>query len=373
MTDSHLIISCYMNAEYADETYWFLRNKKGDNISKKLFTAKKFQLPMTMMTLKEAIFAYLDVELVDDLNLTPEFKDYMLLKVGSVSVNRAKIGAKAAINKFKCKPIPDDAVFENGGLALDIILMPIATKSSSTKKRGGTSTTPLSVIKSVTQTFIAEQTAYCKLGSPIALCFDKLQFTGTSLERQKAIGSLVMLHCSNTDLLADYDIVAAGENVKGNLVIERIKDRITNLDINCHFPANCVFKRVNANLQAWRRAAAALPLAAEDEEEDHQSAPTKKRRRIAEKKPCECSAPNNGKDLFRITFISLMYDEDNFATGFDKFCGRCGGTLEEPLLRCCGKDVKTTFCTQCGMKPTPAIQSFLEELIDENNEIIEVI
>ena len=26
-----------MNAEYADETYWFLRNKKGDNISKKLF------------------------------------------------------------------------------------------------------------------------------------------------------------------------------------------------------------------------------------------------------------------------------------------------------------------------------------------------
>ncbi len=195
MTDSHLIISCYMNAEYADETYWFLRNKKGDNISKKLFTGKKFQLPMTMMTLKEAIFAYLDVELVEDLNLTPEFefKDYMLLKVGSVSVNRAKIGAKAAINKFKCKPIPDDAVFENWGLALDILLMPIATKSSSTKKRGGTSTTPLSAIKSMTQTFvIAEQTAYCKLGSPISLCFDKLQFTGTSLERQK-VGNASLL------------------------------------------------------------------------------------------------------------------------------------------------------------------------------------
>ncbi len=31
-------ISCYKNAEYADETYWFLRNKKGDNISEKLFT-----------------------------------------------------------------------------------------------------------------------------------------------------------------------------------------------------------------------------------------------------------------------------------------------------------------------------------------------
>ena len=30
-----------MNAEYADETYWFLRNKKGDNISKKLFTEKR--------------------------------------------------------------------------------------------------------------------------------------------------------------------------------------------------------------------------------------------------------------------------------------------------------------------------------------------
>jgi hypothetical protein len=75
--------------------------------------------------------------------LTPEFKDFMLL--------------------LKGKPIPDDAVFENGGLALEIILMPIVTKNSSTKKRGGTSTTPLSVIKSVTQTFIAEQTAYCKL------------------------------------------------------------------------------------------------------------------------------------------------------------------------------------------------------------------
>ena len=48
-----------MNAEYANETYWFLRDKKGDNISKKLFTEKKFQLPMTVIALKEAMFAYL--------------------------------------------------------------------------------------------------------------------------------------------------------------------------------------------------------------------------------------------------------------------------------------------------------------------------
>jgi hypothetical protein len=53
MADSQLKISCYMNAEYADETYWFLRDKKGDNFSKKLFIEKKFQLP------KEAMFAYL--------------------------------------------------------------------------------------------------------------------------------------------------------------------------------------------------------------------------------------------------------------------------------------------------------------------------
>ena len=100
-----------MNAEYADETYWFLRNKKGDNISKKLFTEKKFPLPMTILALKEAIFAYLDVEFIEELNLTPEFKDYMLLKVGSVVsvINRAKIGAKAAINKINCKPIPKNA------------------------------------------------------------------------------------------------------------------------------------------------------------------------------------------------------------------------------------------------------------------------
>ncbi len=31
-----------MNAEYADETFCFLRNKKGDNISKKFFIEKKF-------------------------------------------------------------------------------------------------------------------------------------------------------------------------------------------------------------------------------------------------------------------------------------------------------------------------------------------
>ena len=48
-----------MNAEYADETFCFLRNKKGDNISKKLFIEKKFQLPMTVIALKEAMFAYL--------------------------------------------------------------------------------------------------------------------------------------------------------------------------------------------------------------------------------------------------------------------------------------------------------------------------
>ena len=38
-----------MNAEYADETYWFLRNKKGDIISKKLFNEKKFQHTMTVI------------------------------------------------------------------------------------------------------------------------------------------------------------------------------------------------------------------------------------------------------------------------------------------------------------------------------------
>ena len=53
-----------MNAEYADETYWFLRNKKGDNFSKKLFIEKKFQLPMTVIALKEAMFA----EFIEELN-----------------------------------------------------------------------------------------------------------------------------------------------------------------------------------------------------------------------------------------------------------------------------------------------------------------
>ena len=58
-----------MNAEYANETFFFLRNKKGDNISKKLFIEKTFQLPMTVIALKEAIFAYLGMEFIEELNL----------------------------------------------------------------------------------------------------------------------------------------------------------------------------------------------------------------------------------------------------------------------------------------------------------------
>jgi len=32
-----------MNMEYVDATYWFVRNKKGGNISKNLFIEMKFQ------------------------------------------------------------------------------------------------------------------------------------------------------------------------------------------------------------------------------------------------------------------------------------------------------------------------------------------
>ena len=107
--------------------------------------------------------------------------------------------------------------------------------------KGGTSTSPLSVIKSVTATFVAEQILCCKQGKPLSACFDKLHFRGTSLERQKAITNLIYLACANTDVLVDADIMAAGDNVKGTLVIERIKARISSLDINCQFPENCEF------------------------------------------------------------------------------------------------------------------------------------
>ena len=292
MANSKLVINCYLNAEFADETYWFLRNKKGDNISKLLFRNEKFQVPLTMKTLKGEIFSRLHEQYIEGHNFTAEFKDYKLLQVGSVSFNRAKVGAKAAINKYKCKPIPDDAIFENGDLELDIILMPVATKSSSTKKRGGTSTSPLSVIKSVTATFIAEQSSFCKLGNSLSACFDKLHFLGTSLERLKAVGSVVNLHCSSTDLLVDNEIVAAGENVKGHLVLQRIKERIANLDVLCQLPTNCFFKKPKASLQPWRRAPEAFAA-----NQDVEEAPNPKRRRITEKRLCECSrrtAPRNG-------------------------------------------------------------------------------
>ena len=65
MADSQLKISCYTNAEYADETYWFLRNKKGDIISKKLFNEKKFQHTMTVIA---QMFPYLEIEFIEELN-----------------------------------------------------------------------------------------------------------------------------------------------------------------------------------------------------------------------------------------------------------------------------------------------------------------
>ena len=32
----------------------------------------------------------------------------------------------------------------------------------------------------------------------------------------------------------------------------------------------------------------------------------------------------------------------------DKFCGRCGGSLEVLVPLCCGVVLKSSYCTRCG-------------------------
>ena len=88
-----------MNAEYVDETYWFLRNKKGDNISKKLFTFNSQN--DCKCHERSKIFSHLDVQFIEELNLTPEFKDYMLLKVGSVSVNQDREDRRVGLRQVE--------------------------------------------------------------------------------------------------------------------------------------------------------------------------------------------------------------------------------------------------------------------------------
>jgi hypothetical protein len=83
----------------------------------------------------------------------------------------------------------------------------------------------------------------------------------------------------------DAAIEDAGDNLKGQLVIERLKDKLANLDMNSQFPVNCSFRRVGAPEKAWRVEA---PAAAR-EEDDHDEGPVPKRIKL-EKYACKCTS-----------------------------------------------------------------------------------
>ena len=77
------------------------------------------------------------------------------------------------------------------------------------------------------------------MGNPLNPCFSKLDFTGTIEARKKAISAVIILNCPNNVMQIDAAIEDAGDNLKGLLVIERLKDKLANLDMNSQFPVNC--------------------------------------------------------------------------------------------------------------------------------------
>ena len=207
----------------------------------------------------------------------------------SCKVDRKKTGAKLPLWRFKCNEIPEDARFISGAVGLEIILMPMATKSSSTKVRGGSSYSPLQVIKQVTSTFIAEQQTHCTMGNPLNACLNKLDFIGTIEARKKAISAVVLLNYPSNVMLSDAAIEGAGDNLKGQLVSERLKDKLANLDMNSQFPVNCSFRRVGAPEKPWR---AATPAAAREDDENESPAP---KRIKLETYACKCSTKRPAK------------------------------------------------------------------------------
>ena len=104
----------------------------------------------------------------------------------------------------------------------------------------------------MTSTFIAEQQSHCTMGNPLNPCLSKLDFTGTIEARKKAISAVIILNCPNNVMQIDAAIEDAGDNLKGQLVIERLKDKLANLDMNSQFPVNCSFRRIGAPDKAWR-------------------------------------------------------------------------------------------------------------------------
>jgi hypothetical protein len=90
--------------------------------------------------------------------------------------------------------------------------------------------------------------------------------------------------------------------LKGQLVIERLKDKLANLDMNSQFPVNCSFRRVGAPEKAWRVEA---PAAAR-EEDDYDEGPVPKRIKL-EKYACKCTS-RSAKRGIALPLLLTMYN-----------------------------------------------------------------
>ncbi len=99
-------------------------------------------------------------------------------------------------------------------------------------------------------------------------------------------------------MLIDFAIEAAGDHLKGQLVSERIKEKLANLDMNSQFPANCSFKQAGAPAKAWR----AATTVGEDVDEDNEEGHNKKRIKL-ERYPCKCSKRSAKKGI--LLFLNL--------------------------------------------------------------------
>ena len=85
--------------------------------------------------------------------------------------DRKKLNARVPVYKHKCVILPETALFEveECEQTMDIIVMAVSTKSNSTNVRGGSSTTPFSIISTRKAQFLAAQVENMKMMSnPLA-------------------------------------------------------------------------------------------------------------------------------------------------------------------------------------------------------------
>jgi hypothetical protein len=345
--DSEILVNCYIGCEFSDETYWFARNGNAKNPSQPLFKKKVFRLPLTMQDFKAEILKHVgDCDIVHHKFTNSAggdvFKNHTILHVQKPQTDRKKLSSKVPVYKHKCDILPETAIFEIGECeqTMDVIVMAVATKSYSTNVRGGSSTTPSSIISTCKAQFIAAQIESLKMSKPLAGCFDRLEFKGTLEQRRKAIVALVNNHCSVDILLADEEIQST-ERCTAMLVIERIKFRIQSLSVDYQFPQNCCFRRGDKKVKAWR--------IAENEEEDEEEIDTTPVQHRAKKSKTEEAK------------ASCACKHATISAG-GSFCGLCGGFVDVSM--CCGVVVKTPFCTVCGNK-----KSIWAQILAENSNI----